>query len=107
MLGPEEDDFIDASLDETRQYGDAGSRTSPFRYSEGMDVSTAPEASSSKGRITVYCVSEALNRKTLTALLKASHNPLSIHSYVEVVHLRMERQAGQLIASDCFFFDYG
>lgn len=35
----------------------------------------APIPSTSRGRITVYCVSEALNRKSLTNAIKAKYGP--------------------------------
>ena len=30
----------------------------------------------------------------------------SIHTYIGVIHLRMDKVPGQ-VAADCFFFDYG
>ncbi|GAX82558.1 hypothetical protein CEUSTIGMA_g9984.t1 [Chlamydomonas eustigma] len=70
-----------------------------------VDVSSL--ASTSRGRITAYCVAEALNRKTLMMLLKNKYESQAINTYVDVVHLRMNKQLGLQCAADIFFFNYG
>lgn len=80
----------------------------------------------SRGRVTVYCISEALKLTELEPLIAAKYPDASINPYSEVLHVSLPPSAQQSSASganqqpqqhqqqqqhtepaDCFFFEYG
>jgi hypothetical protein len=76
--------------------GHAGAVPSIFE-----DLEPAEEV---KGRITVYCISESLDRKTLEPAIKAAYPNPVLHSYPDVIHLKHPVEDSKL-GGDVFFFD--
>ena len=76
--GPDTEDLEDTSQDTAPAGWEAGALpVSPFAaYAEDASgiIGQTPAATTSRGRITVYCVAEALDRKALTALVKSTHS---------------------------------
>eukprot|EP00877_Chromochloris_zofingiensis_P008596 jgi/Chrzof1/3990/Cz13g16090.t1 len=64
------------------------------------------ETEESRGRITVYCIAERLERKALDALLKARYPSCCKHHYPDVIHLELP-SSNTTWPGDVFFFDYG
>lgn len=60
----------------------------------------------SRGRVTVYCIAESLDRSTLETLAAGQMPDAVLTSHSEVLHLSLPVSQGSEPA-DCFFFDYG
>ncbi|MEW5309404.1 MAG: hypothetical protein WDW38_001295 [Sanguina aurantia] len=61
-----------------------------------------------RGRITVYCIAETLDRRSLIALLAASFPTYTVTQYSDVVHVEVPDAANQPgMSADAFFFEYG
>ncbi|KAF5827211.1 hypothetical protein DUNSADRAFT_1131 [Dunaliella salina] len=58
------------------------------------------------GRITAYCIAEALNRKLLEVLLAQMYPEANLLSYPDVLQLSLG-EPGSLLPKEVFFFDYG
>ena len=59
-----------------------------------------------RGRITVYCVAESLDRKMLDKKLKERGPRFLLHSYAEVLYGQYGN-LGEESSGDVFYFDYG
>lgn len=60
----------------------------------------------SRGRITIYCTAETLNRDMLSKKLRARGHPFQLHAYPDVLVGRYCDLGGPPIG-DIFYFDYG
>jgi hypothetical protein len=76
--------------------GNAGAVPSIFE-----DLEPAEEV---KGRITVYCIAESIDRKTLELSIKAAYPTPVLHSYPDVIHLNLPVEDSKM-GGDVFFFD--
>lgn len=66
----------------------------------------AASSSGSRGRITIYCVAETLNRDLLSKKLRERGPQFLLQSYPDVLYGRYSR-LGAEPCGDIFFFDYG
>lgn len=60
----------------------------------------------STGRVTIYCIGEALQREPLERLLQQRFPDCRLNSYPDVLHLELPATEGKW-AQDVFMFDYG
>lgn len=63
----------------------------------------------SRGRVTIYCIAEALARPKLEELLASTSKFAACRQarYPEVVHLELPAEAPSAWSQSVFFFDYG
>ncbi|PNW74201.1 hypothetical protein CHLRE_13g589250v5 [Chlamydomonas reinhardtii] len=112
------DKFVPLPLDSSRA-------ASPGRIEEApepglSDFAGLVPAPSGRARITVYCISEALDRVKLESLIRIKHPAWETHSYQDVVHARLPGPAASsttaggappdelgAVRADVFFFEYG
>lgn len=66
-----------------------------------------PIDESKRGRITLYCIAEELDRKKLDELLRATFPASAIKSYPDVFYLEYIKGTLDQPGGDVFFFDYG
>ena len=72
-----------------------------------QDIHTdQPVDPGTRGRITVYCVAESLDRKMLDKKLKERGPRFLLHSYAEVLYGQYG-SLGEESSGDVFYFDYG
>lgn len=59
-----------------------------------------------RGRITVYCIAETLDRRSLITLLATSFPAYTVTQYSDVVHVEVPDAANQPgMSADAFFFE--
>lgn len=59
-----------------------------------------------RGRITVYCIAETLDRRSLIALLATSFPTYTVTQYSDVVHVEVPDATNQPgMSADAFFFE--
>jgi hypothetical protein len=56
-----------------------------------------PDISGSRGRITIYCVAETLNRDLLTKKLRERGPQFLLHSYPDVLYGRYHRSVRDVV----------
>uniref|UniRef100_A0A7S0RWY3 DUF155 domain-containing protein n=1 Tax=Chlamydomonas leiostraca TaxID=1034604 RepID=A0A7S0RWY3_9CHLO len=88
--------LTEPAVDESAGISELGGADSGEGESEG-----GAEAGTSR-RITVYCVSESLDRKALEAILAVEFPGRPVTSYSDVTHLALEGHS-----QDVWFFDFG
>lgn len=79
-------------------------RTDKVQSSPGLPANIVEELEPSRGRVTVVCVAEALDRKKLEDILLTKYGSHFVHLYPEAVHLDV---AAAEARGDIFFFDCG
>ncbi|GAX76442.1 hypothetical protein CEUSTIGMA_g3887.t1 [Chlamydomonas eustigma] len=69
------------------------------------EPSTDP--SSSRGRISLYCIADSFDRKKLEELLRLTYSANTVHSYPDCFYVDFVKSTDDEPGSDVFFFDYG
>ncbi|EFN59105.1 hypothetical protein CHLNCDRAFT_137893 [Chlorella variabilis] len=66
------------------------------------------EGTGMRGRITVYCVAESIDRKALELRLRERGGAALLHQYPDVLYgLYESTKDGVMCRGECFYFDYG
>ncbi|KAL4859482.1 Sporulation protein RMD8 [Chlorella vulgaris] len=74
-----------------------------FEDLPGLDVEAG-----TRGRITVYCIAESLDRKALELRLRERGGSALLHQYPDVLYgLYESAKEGEPCRGECFYFDYG
>ncbi|KFM27910.1 Sporulation protein RMD1 [Auxenochlorella protothecoides] len=61
-----------------------------------------------RGRITIYCIAESLDRKSLELRLRERGGVALLHTFPDVLYGQYEDYEGdELVTGDVFYFDYG
>jgi uncharacterized Rmd1/YagE family protein len=72
------------------------------------DLPGLEEGAGMRGRITVYCIAEALDRKALELRLRGRGGAALLHQYPDVLYgLYESTKDGEACRGECFYFDYG
>jgi uncharacterized Rmd1/YagE family protein len=67
-----------------------------------------PEEAGTRGRITVYCVAESIDRKELELRLRERGGAALLHQYPDVLYGMYESSKdGSIVRGEVFYFDYG
>ncbi|KAK9839104.1 hypothetical protein WJX74_009646 [Apatococcus lobatus] len=70
------------------------------------DLPPVPEQSTTRGRITIYCIAESLNRTALEKRLRDQGPKCLVQAYPDVLYGQFQ-QPGSEAMGDIFYFDYG
>ena len=75
------------------------------QLSRPQDIEAEPP--SARGRITIYCLAESLDRKLLQRKLEERGPRFLMHKYPDVLYGQYSAPGAEHAAGDIFYFDYG